>query len=109
VKFIVDAQLPPALARFIRSTGYECEHVADVGLRDADDSPIWRHADANGRVIIAKDEDFAVRKMLQPSGPAVVWLRVGNCSNRALLAWFQPLFDDIVDRLQKGEGLIEVV
>ena len=44
--------------RFIRSTGHECEHVADVGLRDADDSPIWRHADVQGCVIIAKDEDF---------------------------------------------------
>jgi len=66
VKFIVDAQLPPALSRYIRSVGHDCEHVADVGLRDADDSPIWRHADAHGQVIVATDEDFAVRKVLQP-------------------------------------------
>jgi predicted nuclease of predicted toxin-antitoxin system len=50
----------------MRSAGHDCEHVADVGLRDADDSPIWRHADAHGQVIVAKDEDFAVRKVLQP-------------------------------------------
>jgi predicted nuclease of predicted toxin-antitoxin system len=39
VKFIVDNQLPPALARLIQSDlGGEAMHVADVGLRDATDS-----------------------------------------------------------------------
>jgi predicted nuclease of predicted toxin-antitoxin system len=39
----------------------------------------------------------------------VVWIRVGNCSNRALLAWFAPLLPSIVDRLAQGETLIEVI
>lgn len=42
MRFLVDAQLPPALARLLASHGHVAEHVADIGLRDADDSPIWR-------------------------------------------------------------------
>ncbi len=40
MRFLIDAQLPPALARLLASHGHVAEHVADIGLRDADDSPI---------------------------------------------------------------------
>jgi predicted nuclease of predicted toxin-antitoxin system len=39
---LVDAQLPPALARAIGERGHLAEHVADVGLVSADDSVISR-------------------------------------------------------------------
>jgi hypothetical protein len=32
VRFLVDAQLPPALARHLAVLGHEAVHVADVGL-----------------------------------------------------------------------------
>jgi predicted nuclease of predicted toxin-antitoxin system len=44
VKFLVDNQLPAALARFLTSRGADCQHVLDVGLADATDSKIWEHA-----------------------------------------------------------------
>jgi predicted nuclease of predicted toxin-antitoxin system len=40
MRFVIDAQLPPALARLLTAHGHTAEHVADIGLRDADDSPI---------------------------------------------------------------------
>jgi predicted nuclease of predicted toxin-antitoxin system len=48
VKFLVDAQLPPALARWLTEAGYEAQAVREIGLREADDGAIWRHAEANG-------------------------------------------------------------
>ena len=44
MQFLIDAQLPPGLARFLVEQGYRAEHVADVGLRDAEDSSIWDYA-----------------------------------------------------------------
>ena len=41
MRFIVDAQLPPALARFLASLGEEAIHVLDAGLLEADDGEIW--------------------------------------------------------------------
>jgi predicted nuclease of predicted toxin-antitoxin system len=109
VRFLVDAQLPPALVKFIRRSGHDCDHVADVGLRDDEDESIYSHAKENGCVIITKDEDFAQRKAVLRGKPQVVWLRRGNCSNRALIQWFEPLFAEVMERLDKGDDLVEVI
>ncbi len=61
MKFLVDAQLPPALKDWFRIHGYEARHVQDVGLLDAKDGAIWEHALAGNAAIVTKDEDFADR------------------------------------------------
>ena len=71
MRFLVDAQLPPSLARFLTTVGEEAIACRDVGLRDADDGEIWRFAIAGGWCIVTKDEDFAVRHMM-----AVVLLQI---------------------------------
>ena len=37
VRFLVDAQLPPALARRLEAWGHVAEHVVDLGMADAPD------------------------------------------------------------------------
>ena len=32
----------------------------------------------------------------------IVWLRIGNTSNRALLAWLVPLWPEIISRIEAG-------
>jgi predicted nuclease of predicted toxin-antitoxin system len=108
VKFLVDAQLPPALARLIDAAGHEAEHVADAGLRDASDAAIWSHAQTTGAIVLTKDEDFAARSLRGGAGPVVVWLRVGNTSRAALLRWFMPLLPQVVSLIEAGERLVEV-
>ena len=56
--FLVDDQLPPALARFLSDEGHSAEHTADVGLRGAPDDVVWDYANLNGAVIVTKDRDF---------------------------------------------------
>lgn len=108
MRFLVDAQLPPALARLLTEHGHHAEHVADIGLRDADDSPIWRYALQHQAIIVTKDEDFPHRLRQSTHAPIIVWLRIGNTSRRALLQWFQPLIPQIVELIERGESLIEV-
>jgi predicted nuclease of predicted toxin-antitoxin system len=113
MRFVVDAQLPPALARFLKDQGHTAEHVLYLGLNEAEDSAIWDYALRHDAVVITKDEDFSIRIAMQKKGPvepspAIVWLRVGNTSNRALLDWFAPLLPDIERALLAGERLIEV-
>jgi predicted nuclease of predicted toxin-antitoxin system len=64
VRFLVDAQLPPALARRLESLGHAAEHVADRGMASASDDAIRDYAASVGSVIVTKDEDFAVRRLL---------------------------------------------
>jgi predicted nuclease of predicted toxin-antitoxin system len=111
VKFLIDAQLPPALAAWLQQAGHEAAHVRDVGLREAGDDTIWAYALQAGVVIVTKDEDFAARAALaiDSERPIVVWLRVGNTTNRALIAWMEPRLAEIVTLLNQGHRLVEVI
>jgi predicted nuclease of predicted toxin-antitoxin system len=108
VNFLVDAQLPPALARWIASQGEGAVHVFDLGFHAAADPVVWQRAEGDDSVIITKDEDFVDRWLLSNQPVRLVWIRKGNCSNRALLAWLHPLWPDTVKRLEQGEKLIEL-
>jgi predicted nuclease of predicted toxin-antitoxin system len=108
VRWIIDAQLPPALAALLRQRGHEAAHVEDAGLRHAEDDAIWQYALEHGAVIVTKDEDFPSRAWASREAPSIVWLRIGNASRRAVLGWLEPLLPDIEARLQQGEKIIEV-
>jgi predicted nuclease of predicted toxin-antitoxin system len=109
MRFIVDAQLPPALARWLASNGHEAEHVADRSMASAPDKAIWDFALDCGAVIVTKDEDFAQRHAMTGDGPPVVWIRLPNARRQELLVWFERVMPNIVSALKRGETLIEVV
>jgi predicted nuclease of predicted toxin-antitoxin system len=86
MRLIVDAQLPPALAGWLGEQGLAATPVRELGLRDSDDGSIWNFAISGGWIVVTKDEDFVGRCVGNPAAPSVVWLRIGNCTNRVLFA-----------------------
>jgi predicted nuclease of predicted toxin-antitoxin system len=108
MKFVIDAQLPPALAQWLREQEHQADHVAEIGLREAEDSPIWQFALEQNAVLLTKDEDFAGRVRQSREIPVIVWLRIGNCSNRALRGWFFPLLPAVLREIESGQRFIEV-
>lgn len=108
MRFLVDAQLPPALARFLEEHGHEARAVREVGLREADDAAIWEFAEREGWIIVTKDEDFPERSLNSRTGPQIVWLRIGNSTKRVLLAWFAPLLPDVLREITAGHRIVEV-
>jgi predicted nuclease of predicted toxin-antitoxin system len=108
VIFLVDAQLPPVLANWLTQQGHTAEHVDNLGLRNAEDVVIWNWALRSAAIIVTKDEDFAERTARTTSGPVIVWLRIGNSTNRALLEWLEPRWTQVTVLLDAGNMLIEV-
>ena len=108
MKFLVDAQLPPVLALWLREAGHDAQAVREVGLREADDTEIWNHALATGVVIITKDEDFPIRAQQTDVSPVIVWLRGGNTSNQALRLWFMPQLPQILTWIEQGVRVLEI-
>jgi predicted nuclease of predicted toxin-antitoxin system len=108
VNFLIDAQLPLALARWISAQGHQAAHVADWGLLAGDDSKIWQRASRENAIIISKDEDFADRWLLGDENVTLIWIRKGNCSNQVLISWLEPIWSDVLRRLEQGERLIEL-
>lgn len=108
MKFLIDAQLPPALAHWFREAGYESQAVREIDLREAEDGAIWGYAAQNDYVIVTKDEDFSSRAQATKIGPSVVWLRVGNTSNAVLRDWLIPCVPQVVALIDQGTRLVEV-
>jgi predicted nuclease of predicted toxin-antitoxin system len=109
MRFLVDAQLPPALARWLAERSHSAERVSDRGMAGADDRDIWEYARTTGAVIVTKDGDFATRRALASEGPTVVWIRLGNTRRRELLSWFTSRLPAVLEALARGESLIEIV
>ena len=108
MKFIIDTQLPPRLAKFLAGKGFDAIHT--TRFRNGhllDDEAIRLIAKTEGRIIVSKDVDFFDRYLVKGAPPQVLLLRLGNMSNSDLLARFdahlrliQQLFDD-------GAGLVQ--
>jgi len=83
-------------------------HVEDFGLREAGVIEIWHHAFSTAAIIVTKYEDFAERTARTTEGPVILWLRIGNTTNRALMQWLVPRWAEIMFLLDAGNRLIEV-
>jgi predicted nuclease of predicted toxin-antitoxin system len=59
--------------------------------------------------LITKDEDFLALSEREESGPQVVWIRLGNISNNALWRAIEPQLNEIVQALNAGERIVEVL
>ena len=108
MRFLVDEQLPPALAAMFVEFGCAAQHVRDIGLGGLDDDFVWQHALANNAIMVTKDADFVIRRSLYPDGPAVVWLRLGNTRKLVLLATVKQALPEILDALNRGERLVQL-
>lgn len=108
MKFLVDNQLPRALARFLTTRGFQCRHVVEVGLEQASDAEVWRYAADHGMVLITKDEDFLHLVRKPGVEVQVLWVRLGNCRTPQLLAAMDSTWPRIEAHLESGDRLVEI-
>lgn len=108
MRFLVDNQLPAALARYLASRGVECQHVLDVGLGQATDARIWEYATQNHCVVISKDEDFLYLANAPSAKARLVWVRLGNCRRKTLLAAVEHVWPQIEAGLEAGDRVVEL-
>ena len=105
----LDAHLSPAIAPWLSLTfDITVVPVRDLGLREAQDTPIFAAARAAGVVVMTKDADFAEMVQRLGSPPQIVWLRCGNTSNAALRRVLAREMPAAIIRLVAGEPMIEV-
>jgi predicted nuclease of predicted toxin-antitoxin system len=76
VRFLLDANLSPAVARRLSGAGHDAIHVADLDLLTAADPAIMRAAVEADRVLVTADSDFAAMLALSARrAPSVILLR----------------------------------
>ncbi len=108
MKFLIDNQLPAALAHYLRERGFDCEHVLDAALGEALDAEICRYAEEQERILISKDEDFIYFAKRPGARMKLIWVRLGNCRTPALLRSFEQCWQQVEFCLKAGDRIIEI-
>ena len=105
----VDAQLPPAMVRWLGEVpGVEATHTFDLGLLAVTDMAIFEAAGAVGAVVVTKDVDFIELLERRGAPPQVAWVTAGNCTNAALRELVRAAWPRAVELLRAGEPLVEL-
>ena len=107
MKFLVDNQLPAALAGWLAARA-DALHVLDCGMEATPDGDIWSYAIQEGRIVVSKDEDF-FHLANRPGDPGrLLWVRLGNCRTTALLARICAEWAAIKREFSSGQRIVEL-
>jgi predicted nuclease of predicted toxin-antitoxin system len=104
MKFLIDAQLPVRLARFLQSAGYDVIHTKDLPQKNStSDDQINEISLQQKRIVISKDLDF-VNSFLTIQKPyKLLLITTGNISNRELEAIFANQFSRLVNLFESHQ------
>ena len=104
MKFLVDAQLPVRLAKFIQSKGYDTLHTRDLPEQNGtSDSAINDISIEQGRVVITKDADFVDSFFTVQKPSKLLLISTGNIRNSELEEIFQNNLSALVDLLENND------
>lgn len=99
-RFLVDADLPRSLARYLRTTNLQAEDVRDLGFRTSPDEEIFAYAVSHHLVLLSGDLGFGnILRFPLGSHPGIVVARFPNevstdKLNNEILGALQTLTDE---------------
>jgi predicted nuclease of predicted toxin-antitoxin system len=100
MKFIVDAQLPTRLAKFLQEAGYDTIHTRDLPDQNATpDSTINTISIAQERIVITKDSDFVDSFLTIQQPYKLLLITTGNIKNSELEALFTDNLNTLITLL----------
>ena len=86
MKPLFDEMLSDRLPRLLADLFPLAAHVSPLGLASTNDTVVRQHAIAHQFAIVTKDRDHRDLAFLYGIPPKVIWVRLGNCSARAVAA-----------------------
>lgn len=101
MKFLVDAQLPQRLARWLSEAGHDVVHTRILPAgNQTEDGEITRLSLAEQRVVVTKDEDFVNSIHLRQAPHKLLLVSTGNIGNTELLNLFSDNLDELIRELE---------
>lgn len=108
MKFLIDAQLPRRIARFLRTEGYDVLHTQDLPASNAtSDAEINRISIQEQRIVVTKDADFVQSFLLQQKPYKLLLVATGNIKNAVLESLFQKNIRQLAE-LFESHSFIEL-
>ena len=98
MKFIIDAQLPFALSKYLENIGFDVVHTDNLPNREfTTDNEIRELSVSEKRIVITKDSDFLDSFYIKAIPPKLLLVSTGNIKNKALISLFDSNIDKIVE------------
>lgn len=105
-RFLIDQQLPSALAKHFAQRGHDARHVKEYpGGTTLPDAEIASIAQDEARIVVTKDDDFRVTHLLRKTPARLVHVTCGNITTQDLLA----LFDEHRASFEKALGSYDYI
>jgi predicted nuclease of predicted toxin-antitoxin system len=103
MRFLLDMNLPPAMAEWMRSDGHDAVHVRDLGQAQSPDYEIFAHAAADRRIVVTFDLDFGeIAAFAHGTGIGVVLLRLRLARHSYLRGRLRAAVVEAAEALQAG-------
>ncbi len=103
MKLLLDMNMSPALAEYLRQAGREALHWSSVGAATASDPTISTYAAVAGYVVVTHDLDFgALVARVNASVPSIIQIRADDLSVAQLGAKLLAVIEDIEPELLAG-------
>jgi predicted nuclease of predicted toxin-antitoxin system len=97
MKFLIDAHLPKRMCVWLTAAGCDALHTLDLpaGNRTPDED-IIQLADADGRIVVTKDEDFVTSHLVNGRPAKLLLVSTGNIVNADLERLLTPLLPTLL-------------
>jgi len=108
-KWLIDTQLPPKLVNDFIAKGFDAVHTQSYseGIFMSD-TEIRKIALKENRIIITKDSDFYNSHFKDAMMPPVLYLKIGNISNKDLINLIKNNLPSILLSLDQEAKLIMI-
>jgi predicted nuclease of predicted toxin-antitoxin system len=107
MRFLLDMNLPPAIAEQLRADGHDAVHALEAGLGNLPDAEIFERAAADDRVVITFDLDFGeIVGAAEHPRPGVILLRLRRAHRSYLWDRLRVAIAEAGDALEAGAILL---
>jgi len=104
LRFKVDENLPRDAVQTLRAGGFDAMHTLEQGMGGASDVVVQSVCEAEERVLITLDRDFAdIRRYPTTSHPGAIVLRLSRQSRARTVAAIERVVALLCERLPSGQ------
>jgi len=103
MRWLLDQGLPRSAATILSASCEDAVHVGDIGMAEAPDTSILRHALTEDRILVTLDADFhSLLAMDGASKPSVIRIREEGLKGAELAALILGIGNQFKTELQGG-------
>lgn len=107
MRFLLDMNLPPAMADWLRSEGHDAVHIREIGLGHLPDRDVFVRAAEDGRIVVTYHLDFGeIVGLAGATGSGVVLLRLRLARQHYLRQRLQAAIAEAAEALQTGATVV---